>query len=70
MNICSHLILLFYKGNQREWKEALALLISTSLLLFFLSVVEEAGSVELTRMVDRLCKQFHHLIHTETKITA
>lgn len=45
----------------------LGLLAGTSLLVVFLPVVEEAGSVQLTRIVISLCKQLHHLIKHRKK---
>lgn len=63
---CSHLILLFYNWNHRgRWdREALSLLAGSSFLVFFLPVVEEAGSVKITGIADSLSKQLHHLKHT------
>lgn len=41
----------------------LALLAGPSLLVVFLSVVEEAGSVELPGVTNSFCKQLNHLTH-------
>lgn len=48
--------------------EALDLLASPPLLAFLLSVVKQAGSVQLARIADSLCKQLHHLIHTKSTL--